>query len=317
MNNGYLKIEKDALFAGKLEGIDKTWRSRMHTGSNKLQLDFHPYDPAKPSTVAGVHLVARRVDAHFEDCLATKNCLDVLGDGSAAGVAIRNINKNQLDCLERKLMPNFLREKCNQWVRCLKSGGDLTKLPDLGGKSKTGGSVGKRMTATPKGQKRVEFLKAFLRASGARKSTKGKGTKKKSESLAGDIGLGQAAKKECISPDIEDPEAFECECMETLLEICGGINEACFQEKMCTCPGFGICQNWKNENCGKFSTMMASPQRCLATQSHDKERQNALVRLVASDTQTALMARGTTRINASKLDSSTPLEESLTGKCSQ
>jgi len=285
LDNGYLMIEQDNdnSNAAKLtkEGKQKAWSAKMHTGSNKLQVDFHPDNKAEKSE-ASCHLGARIVDAQFETCLDTKNCLSVLGDGSSAGFAIRNVNKNQLDCLEEKEMPTSLQATCNKWVGCLKAGGELSEM-----KPPTSPTVqslnrdpmvetGKEtmttvLKSTSKGQQTIDFLKALLRAAGAEKqSAVG------SSSLVQGSRLGQQrGAKECIDPAVEDPEAVECECMNAFINKCGSADEACFLQSLCAYQG--ICDSWKEENCessmaslGLRATKATSAQNDLDASVQDK-----------------------------------------------
>ena len=59
-----IEQDNDYSNAAKLENggeRKKTWSSKMHTGRNKLQVDWHPNDKAKKSE-ALVFLSAKRVD---------------------------------------------------------------------------------------------------------------------------------------------------------------------------------------------------------------------------------------------------------------
>merc|ERR1719162_315542 len=117
-------IYKNNIFAKRLEPRTHNrqfWKSEMHPGSNKVQLDFHP-DVLTRSSKAQLFLSARGVKVQFEQCLDGKTCLKVFGDGSAASFAMRNVNKNQVDCLDGRQMLGFLISKCNEWLNCLKGG---------------------------------------------------------------------------------------------------------------------------------------------------------------------------------------------------
>jgi len=92
---------------------------------------------------------------------------------------------------------------------------------------------------------------------------------------------------DCIDPRHSDPESWDCECYETWAAKCPDSETdraACLTKAYCSVPEGVICPEWRTLNCEPAS-------------------------------QTALVQRSITRINASKLDISAPLEESLTGKC--
>jgi len=222
LDNGHLMIYKNNILAKRLEPQDANkggtkWSSKMITGFNKVQMDFHP-DVLTQSSKAQVGLSARSVTVQFEQCLDGKTCLNVFGDGSPASFAMRNVNKNQIDCLDGLQMLGFLISKCNEWLNCLKGGASAEPIV-------------------------IQFLRTFLHA--ARVHDKKSGEAK----LLQDNRLGQLQNSEqCIDPAEADAEAMQCECMDKLLEKCGGVDEECFHETICARPG--ICQTWKDENCG-------------------------------------------------------------------
>jgi len=56
----------------------------------------------------------------------------------------------------------------------------------------------------------------------------------------------------CIDPSTNDAEAWDCECAQDIQASCGD-DEECVLKLMC-CGGAaeGICQEWKDENCGAY-----------------------------------------------------------------
>ena len=74
----------------------------MIAGPNKFQVDFHPLDLTKASNCQFA-LLATKVSVGFEECLGQETCLRIFGDGSAAGFAMRNVNKHQETVFESGL----------------------------------------------------------------------------------------------------------------------------------------------------------------------------------------------------------------------
>jgi len=252
-----------------------------------------------------VRILALGVQVQFEQCLDGKTCLKVFGDGSDAGLAMRNMNKNQVDCLDGRQMPNFLKSKCNEWLICLKGGGDalceewcagnenaLTekcKSKDCNGCGDCKLAAADATMVTTSQPIVIQFLRTFLHA--ARVHDKKSGEAK----LVQDNRSGQLQNSEqCIDPAEADAEAMDCECMDKLVEKCGGVDEVCFHETFCAQAG--VCQAWKDEQCGSSMSSLGQTNN----QKADFVERRAV---------------STSKSNRGNLTSKQGLDDTLTGKC--
>jgi len=160
---------------------------------------------------AKVWLEAAKVDSEVDKCMAVKDCLDLLGDGSAAAFELRNGNGLQLQCLvggNLLGMSILVQEICKKWNRCV---------------TKTG---------------KKKHLLALLRA--GRRANPG---------LLEQVSLSNETDADaCVDPSVDDPESWDCECAETMNAACDGKElEPCMQKMMC--KNSNICCSWKKEHC--------------------------------------------------------------------
>ena len=85
--NGNYKVFENENLIDKPQprvNLQRAWATIPFTGENKrVRIFFYPTKPAESSN-AKVFLDAFNVDASVDNCVSVKNCLDVLGDGSAA-----------------------------------------------------------------------------------------------------------------------------------------------------------------------------------------------------------------------------------------
>jgi len=298
--NGYMKVHNNGVF--KMEMTEKntrswkkgmTWKPKMTQGGDMVQIDWFPLNPAL-SSKALIRFFADKVDPTFEHCVDSKNCLGILADDSAAGFAIRNMNKNQLECLGGGPVHADLKEKCEKWMKCLRDGPSLveaapatsthklvttnpeTTLTEEGDNATaqleaTSGRSARRRKKKSAPVEKVEiisFLKAFLGAAGV----------KKDHSAADQLSLVDGIphvheSNTCLDPAVEDPESWECNCMETLIKACGGIDEKCFNRHMCGRKD--LCDHWSRANCEGVTTtskpsMIARSTR-VSTKHHEED----------------------------------------------
>jgi len=274
LTNGYLTIKQDNKEIESAKHFTENWvycrpkctevywRSQMHAGINQVTINFHPKDLAKPS-LAILELEARRVDAQFEDCLDVTNCLKVLGDGSAAGYAIRNQNPLQLACLMGTIgSSSSVSQKCNEWTGCLSSD-QQTKL------------------------------KVLMRAAGIQPGT----------GLVENMGANAANRSRetpagCVDPKLDDAESMQCECYVQWHKECGGDDnddlEACIKTKMCN--EATVCDDWKEEECPDMMMAISDGGKLSSNRSEMTKRTEASGKGVAatdSDFESALTGKCT------------------------
>jgi len=126
MTNGEIKVYLNDVwqksFDERYQGTGRDWNLKMSTGPQKMHIDFAPTDPAQPSEVR-CSLQGQKVSSSFERCQDQKNCLNIFGDGSEAGLDLRNSNKNQWLCLSKQTgydeFSNALTSKCDEWTACM------------------------------------------------------------------------------------------------------------------------------------------------------------------------------------------------------
>jgi len=233
--NGILKVYKNGNFTKQIDASNRKdgWSDGMDAGPNSIQIDLYPVDPAKPSK-AVIWLQAYKIDKHFEHCLDAKNCLGLMGDGTAAGFELGNVNAEQLKCLEGYPTAK-LKRKCNQWLKCLRgSEANMRRSSKRLSESNMKIAILKsELDLFTEAEKLTEFLKAFLRAAGVNMAM----------SMSGETGESLT----CVDPAIEDPEAWECNCMQEMIDACNGIDETCFANRMC--GRSDVCAHWKKANC--------------------------------------------------------------------
>jgi len=162
-------------------------------------------------------IFAKEVDQYVEDCMAVKDCLSELGDGSKEAFKLRNDNKKQLQCLTATTdaARDAINSKCKPWQKCL---------------AKDAGRIDKLKTLLAAGQQSGSMLMAISDREG--------------DAMA----LSSGDPSECIDPAMDDPESWECDCLQSLVDACGGINENCFRTTMC--QSSEICASWKTSHCG-------------------------------------------------------------------
>ena len=82
------------------------WKPQVARGDNHVELIFQAQDSSKDAT-ASIILSLKDVQLWVDACMARKLCLEELGDGSAESFALRNDNKQQLQCLQAGMHPNL------------------------------------------------------------------------------------------------------------------------------------------------------------------------------------------------------------------
>jgi len=215
VTNGNLK-----LYAGATEATIKgKWAQFPITGEDKARVRvlFYPTAPSKPS-FAKIWMEAYKVDANVDACMAVKDCLDELGDGSDAAYELRNKNGAQLKCLsgDQSGMSSALKAKCSVWDTCVATSG------------------------------KKAFLLALLT-----------GAEKQPALLAGASVTNEtrfaADASNCVNPSVDDAESWDCECAEEMSATCsGGAHagedlEECIHTLMCA--NSNVCCSWKQGHC--------------------------------------------------------------------
>jgi len=202
----------------------------------------------------GQFWIVARVDQYVEDCMAVKDCLASLGDGSEAAFKLRNDNKEQLKCLiaTNDAARDAINSKCRPWVTCLK---------------RDSGRIDKLKRLLEAGQESSAMLMAIS-----------DGSASKRDGAASKIrGPG-----ECIDPAVDDAEAWSCDCMQDLVDACSGIDADCFRTKMC--QSSEVCDEWKQSHC---------PTLFLIKANESTPEEEARAALVSMTRRGAIRANGT------------------------
>jgi hypothetical protein len=206
-------------------------------------------------------LMATDVDQYVEDCMAVKDCLSNLGDGSKEAYKLRNDNKKQLKCLSATTdaARDAINLKCKPWVKCLaKDAGRISKLKSL----------------LAAGQEGSSMLIAISDRD-AMASTSGWGTRRRKP---------VQDQSECIDPATDDPESWSCDCVQDLIDECGGIHASCFRTQMC--QSTEICTSWKKSHCPGWSSLISKSNE--STTEEKKATSLVLMRRTTSHAQGAI-----------------------------
>jgi len=185
-----------------------------------IRIEFTPTNPQQ-NAIAEVYVNAEGVDPEMDDCMAVKECLKLLGDGSESAFRLRNNNTKQWRCLtaSTKAKRKAISKHCAPWEKCLSR-------------------------ETGRKEKLVAVLGAAFRRN------------KKNAAL---IISGLSMKEDpntCVDPSVDDPESWECACIEHMVKECGGTNEECFNNFMC--KEGSICCSWKQAHCEASDHCQAS-----------------------------------------------------------
>jgi len=195
--------------------LQEHWRNKKLKLSlspdSHIRIEFSPKDPGQKAR-ASVFVTATEVDEEMDDCMAVKECLSLLGDGSAAAFRLRNSNKEQWHCLTASniVQQDAVSKECAPWEQCLSQ--------ETGRKAKLVALLGAAF--------RNEGVNAALIISG--------------------LSMKQDPNT-CVDPSVDDPESWECACLEHMITECEGANEECFNQLMC--KNDSICCSWKQAHC--------------------------------------------------------------------
>jgi len=182
----------------------------------RIRVIFYPNDASKTSQVEVV-ITADNVDPHVDRCMTMTECLKILDD--EISFILRNDNKLQLDCLQKKTMPHKLQNKCGEWENCV--------------------------SKSPKHKKDiVALLRAGVGGNG--------GSLNQGVVATNDTAAAAGNPNMCVDPSADDAEAWDCECLDDMVSGCEGSDslEECLKAKMCNFDK--VCAHWKkNNNCPK------------------------------------------------------------------
>jgi len=195
--------------------LQEHWRNKKLKLSlspdSHIRIEFSPKDPGQKAR-ASVFVTATEVDEEMDDCMAVKECLSLLGDGSAAAFRLRNSNKEQWHCLTASSIAqqDAVSKECAPWEQCLSQ-------------------------ETGRKDKLVALLGAAFRNEGVNAALIISGLSMKQDPNT------------CVDPSVDDPESWECACLEHMITECEGANEECFNQLMC--KNDSICCSWKQAHC--------------------------------------------------------------------
>jgi len=210
-------------------------RIAINSEKARVRALFYPSNKAVASH-AKIWLEAYQADKGAEACMAVKDCLDVLGDGSAASFKLRNDNKMQLECLSTgRGLALRVKLKCGKWRQCLTRNGKLKQIRSLLGAA-------------------LNSRKGLLQGTYSTNETR----------LATEAGI-------CVDPSADDPESWDCDCVEGMMKKCAVEGMAQDLEKCMSslmCKSASVCSGWKRTHCAGASMVerrQASTKVAVAT----------------------------------------------------
>jgi len=222
---GEITNGKLELYAGSTKvDVKGKWARFPITGNDKARVRalFYPTNMAQNAR-AKIWLEAYMVDPGVDGCMAVKDCLDMLGDGSDASFKMRNGNEEQYKCLsgQHSGMSGAVLAKCQAWDNCVTKS---DKKPHLLGIL---GAALKKKTALLEGV-------SFANENGTAADAAG-----------------------CVNPASDDPESWDCDCVEGMIMACKGQNlESCMHVFMC--QDARVCCSWKQTHCPQPVTCTAA-----------------------------------------------------------
>jgi len=216
-----------------------TYLSRGGSSGADLEITLVPTGADKKPS-ATILLRALSVDNSFQQCMEYGLCTGTLIKQGSAGYKLRQSSKLQIECLLSKYTPE-VKAACEEWKKCLPKPKQDMLIAML-----TAAKAGKRLQNAL-----VEIgVAGSLSQFGEDKvMTDEEGSESKFGEGEGNDAKDATviAKESCLDPAVDDPEAWECACMKAMVEVCGGVDSACFHKKMCEYKG--VCKEWQDEHC--------------------------------------------------------------------
>jgi hypothetical protein len=210
-SNGDMSVEVNGQRLGSIGGYSScvSFASKDAHVQIKFRRSHKDYQASASAIIS-----AERVDASVESCMSVKDCLKILGDGSAASFALRNSNRKQYECIAARdyATRNAISVKCPPWVQCLSQDANNKKR-----------------------------LEVFLRAAVITPMATSLAA------MAGKITAAHDKESSCVDPETDDAESWNCDCMEYIARECGDMDEVCFRGLMC--KHSEICCSWKQTHC--------------------------------------------------------------------
>lgn len=235
----------------------------------------------------------------FASCEDGKVCLWNLGNRAArrrnkqdmSGLALRNSNALQLECLETPLVNMTPGSVCEEWRECLDDDYAL-RIRTLLRTAKMNQNLGGGSISQPVSEN-------------VRIKTQRKGKLKSKRAL----------RTHCMDPLLEDPESWQCDCYETMMIRCASVDpppsdELCLRLHFCTFER--VCTAWK-EGIGNCE----APEVKALKESlfPEGEAPVEIESLIPAGEEPALVARASGRFQAiTSQKTSTSMEETLSSK---
>lgn len=224
--------------------LSKTWHGSY---GRIVEVDMHVR--LRREGWARVNDMVVHMSSDYLTCQDHTACLRVL-EQSSEGVALRNSNTMQLQCLDGSLQGNAA---CGEWKACLDKVGSTDRIRTL--------LMAAGVSESP--DSKVLLARAEEADDGADDKPDDKADDKTAVA-AGAAGksLQEPSAQEplvnpCIDPRIDDPESWLCSCMDRMEDTCSAIRPSfqahgfstqdCITAQMCLDPNGQICSAWKED----------------------------------------------------------------------